>query len=432
MNQSGKLCNISRDQSGGSGPGADRGRKGWVFPGRGKRAGLFLGAALLTLLAGAPGLLAQESILDSYQRNFIRASLSTKAGVLRDAATDERSAEFIGQLYEFALNFSLGNAEMLRDDPDMIAMTVFACRGAGVSGHKASVDTLWKIFLAYRDSLTRVAALEGLALLGKGNLQVAENLNQYLANQNNLHRSGMTPDYPTLSACISALAVLGDPSSFPVLFSAMIAGYPNSVTQETAQALGALQGDYRQFLIDVLRRNPPAEKAAAFRAGMNNDRFGNAEKGQIAEAALDVSLGLSPGSGEGDPVIAGLRYAAVSTLTQLQWTNASPLAVKHFYRVQADYQNGLVSRERLVEAINCLGAMGSSDAAQALALQLGFLNSQTERNGEFDDAITLAVVNALGTIGDKSAFDYLLYISYLSYPEHIQAAAREALTHLKW
>jgi HEAT repeat protein len=395
------------------------------------RARLIWGG-LLWVFLGSPVLSAQETILDSYQRNFIRASLSTKAGILRDAATDDRSREFIGQLYEFALNFSLLNADILRDDPDMIALTALACRGAGAAGYKASVDTLWKVFLAYRDSLTRAETLGALALLGKGNAQVVENLNQYLANQNNLYRSGMSPDYHTLSACIAALSALGDPSSFPVLFSAMTAGYPNSITQETARALGSIHGDYKQFLIDVIRKNPPAEKMAAFRAGINNESFGSAEKGQLAETALELGLSLSPVSGEGDPVIASLRYAAVSALDQLQWTNASPQVIKHFYRVQADYQNGLAPRERLLEAIHCLGAMGSSDAAQALALQLGFLNSQTERSGEFDDAITMAVVQALGAIGDKSAFDHLLYISYLSYPEHIQAAAREALTHLKW
>jgi HEAT repeat protein len=393
------------------------------------KAGLLWG---LCLLMSAPALPAQESILDSYERNFIRAGLSTKAGVLRDAATDDRAVEFIGRLYEFALDFSLRNAEILRDDPDMIALTVLACRGAGSSGHTASVDILWKIFLAYRDSLTRPEALKALAQLGRGNREVVENLNQYLANQNNLHRSGMSPDYPTLSACIAALAVLGDSSSFPVLFSALIAGYPSNITQETAGALGSIQGDYKQYLIDVIRKNPPAEKAAAFQAGLGNDHFGSAEKGQLAETALELGLALSSGSGEGDPSVSRLRYTAVSTLTRLQWTSASPLVIKHFYGVQADYQNGQAPRERLVEAIECLGAMGSSDAAQVLALQLGFLNSQTERSGEFDDTVTLAVVKALGSIGDKSAFDYLLYISYLSYPEHIQAAAREALNQLKW
>jgi hypothetical protein len=383
------------------------------------------------LLLLAPVLGAQESILDSYQRNFVRAGLSTKAGILRDAATDERSAEFIGRLYDFALDFSLRNAEILRDDPDMIALTALACRGAGESGYTASVDTLWQIFLAYRDSLTRPEALGALARLGKGNAGIVENLNQYLVSQNDLYRSGLRPDYPTLSACISALAVLGDSSSFPVLFSALIAGYPNSVSQEAARALGSIQGDYRQYLIDVIRGNPPAEKAAAFQAGIGNEGFGDADRGQLAEAALEVSLSLAD-SGEGDAVVSTLRRAAVAVLTELRWTQASPLAVRHFYRVQVDYQNGRAPRERFLEAINCLGAMNSSDAAQALALHLGFLNSQTERSGEFDEAVILALVKALGAIGDKSAFDYLLYISYLSYPEHIQAAAREALAQLKW
>jgi HEAT repeat protein len=390
------------------------------------------GGLVFFVFSMIPVLSAQETILDAYERNFIRAGLSAKAGILRDAATDDRSPEFIGQLYEFALNFALRNAEILRDDPDMTALVVLASRGAGDAGYKKSVDTLWQIFSVYHDSLTRVEVLGALAALGKGNAPLVEELNRFLADQNSRYRSGMSPDYPTLSACISALGALGDASSFPALFSAMIAGYPDAMVREVAKALGSVQGDYKQYLIDVIRNNPPAEKLAAFRAGLNAGRFGPAEQGQLAEIALETALGLSPGNAEGEAAVSALRYSAVAALTELQWTWASSLAIKHFYRVQTDAQNGAVPRERLVEAINCLGAMGSSDAAQALALQLGLLNSQTERNGVFDEAVTLAVVRALGTIGDKAAFDHLLYISYLSYPEHIQAAAREALAHLKW
>ncbi|MDR0624536.1 MAG: hypothetical protein LBG10_08925 [Treponema sp.] len=395
---------------------------------RGKTAGLFV----FFVFAAAPVLSTQETILDAYERNFIRASLSAKAGILQDAATADRSPEFIGQLYEFALNFALGNAEILRDDPDMTALVALASRGAGQAGYKESVDTLWKAFSVYPDSLTRVEVLGALAALGKGNARLIEQLNQFLADQNSRYRSGAGPDYPTLSACISALAALGDASSFPVLFSAMITGYPDNVVREIVKALGSIQGDYKQFLIDVIHKNPPVEKLAAFRAGMNTERFGPAERGQMAEIALETALDLFPGNAEDEAAVSALRYSAVAVLTDLQWARASPLAVKHFYRVQTSVQNGAAPRERLVEAVNCLGAMGNSDAAQALALQLGLLNSQTERGGSFDEAVTLAVVQALGAIGDKSAFDHLLYISYLSYPEHIQAAAREALAHLKW
>jgi hypothetical protein len=76
--------------------------------------------------------------------------------------------------------------------------------------------------------------------------------------------------------------------------------------------------------------------------------------------------------------------------------------------------------------------MGNSESAQVLALQLGYINSQAERGGEFDEDLILALIHALGEIGDKVAFDYLLYIGYINYPERIQAAARESLNRLKW
>jgi hypothetical protein len=76
--------------------------------------------------------------------------------------------------------------------------------------------------------------------------------------------------------------------------------------------------------------------------------------------------------------------------------------------------------------------METTEAAQALALQLGYLNSRTEMSGEYDEAIVLALINALGELKDKSAFDYLLYVGYLNYPDKILAAAREALNRLRW
>ncbi|MDR1900539.1 MAG: hypothetical protein LBQ55_11055 [Treponema sp.] len=380
----------------------------------------------------AVSLSAQESILDAYERNFVRAALAAKAEVLRDAATDEKAPEFIGQLYEFALNFALRNADFLREDPDMITLTVLASRGAGEAGNKESVDTLWKVFSSYPDSLTRTTILGTLSSLGKGNPQVVEYLNQFLISQNNLNRSSAIDDSSTLRACVYALGVLEDPSSYPALFSALNAGYPGPVLEEIETALNALRGDYKSFLVEVIRNNPLPEKLAALAAGAENEGFNDSQKGEIAEAALEIGLGFPEANTGDDTNAAGLRYQAALLLTRLRWSHGSPLAIRHFHRVQTDYQRGAAPKPRFLEAIACLGVMASSEAAEALVLQLGYLNSHTERSGEFDADITLAVVNALGLIGDKSAFDYLLYVSYLSYPENIQAAAKDALTRLKW
>ena len=379
-----------------------------------------------------PFVFSQESVLQSYQQNFTRANLSAKAGILQDAADDEDAAEFIGPLYEFALRFVLANAEILRDDPEMIHLAGIAVRGAGNAGFKESLDTLWDVFSSYRDSRTRVEILGALEVLGKGNGQVIENLNQYLDSQNKLFRSGIIPDYPTFSACVAALAQLGDGSSFPALFAAVTAGYPENITDEIAGALNVIPGNYLRFLLDIILKNPPVEKSAAFKVGGAGRRFSPAEQGQLAEAALEQGLSYFPGSAEEITILSEMRYASVLTLTRLRWTRASAQAIRHFYRVQTDFQQGNAPRERFLEAINCLGAMGTSEAALALGLQMGLFNAQTEKTGAYDEDVILALVRSLGSIGDKSAFDYLLYISYLPYPDQIQAAAKEALNRLRW
>jgi len=387
------------------------------------------------LLAGLfpARLSAQESILSSYERNFIRASLAAKTGILADAATDDKADEFIGELYEFALRFILSNGEYLKDDPDMIALVSAAAKGAGTGGNTASVKSLWDLFLMFPDSRSRSEILGALGSLGKGNNELIGNLNRFLADQNDSFRSGHDQDYPVLGACIAALGALGDTSSFPFLFSAITAGYPQTVTQETLRALESIQGDYKDYLLGVIRNNPFPEKAAAFRIGAYNERLSPAERAELAQAALEVSLNaITNTGGNSGPAESALRYDAVTVLARFQWTPASPAVIQNFYQVQKDYANGIVPKERLLEAISCLGVMGTSEAAQALALQLGYINSQTEKSGEYDEALVLALVSALGDLGDKSAFDYLLYISYLNYPDKIQAAARDALNRLKW
>ena len=384
----------------------------------------------------SPALGAQESILSSYERNFVRASLANKTGILKDAATDEKAGEFIGSLYELAFRFALNNGGILSGDPDMIALVGAAARGTAACGNRSVVSTLWELFQVYRDSYSRSEILLALGSLGKGNREVIGNLNKFLEEQNILFRSsyqaesfgrmGNEQDFPVLRACVEALGILGDSTSFPFLFSAMTAGYPQNVVQETLKALDAIQGNYKDYLLGVIRNNSFAEKAAAFRIGAYNERLSTPERGEIAQAALEMALN---GSG---PLESSLRYDAITVLTRLRWSPAAPLAIRNFHKVQSDYTSGFVSGDRLIEAISCLGVMGTSEAARALAMQLGYFNSQTEKSGVYDEAVILAIVNALGELGDKSAFDYLLYIGYLNYPDKIQASAREALNRLRW
>jgi hypothetical protein len=161
-----------------------------------------------------------------------------------------------------------------------------------------------------------------------------ETLNQFLATRTS-PESGLAPDLQTLGACIDALAALGDSSSYASLFATMLTDYPPEVRLRSAEALRLIRGDYKKFLIDVVRKNPPAEKATAFRTGMENAAFSASERGELAEAALDISLGLDPTDPEELSMISELRYAAIREL-RLSAYRATPWR-ENFYRVQTDF-----------------------------------------------------------------------------------------------
>ena len=297
-----------------------------------------------------------------------------------------------------------------------------------IENQVVGADDLWRIFLLNPNSNRAADILITLGSLGKGDRNVINNLNNYLMRSSLNFRSGVNVNYTVLSACISAVMELGDSSSYQALFAVFCAGFPEVIASEALGALEVIPGNLHQFLLNVLWNNSPDEKFAAFRAGINSERLSVSEKGQIAELALEKALDAV----EENITLTVMRYDAVSALTEMRWTRANSLAIRHYYRVQTDFHQGIVSQERFIEAIAFLGAVGNSRAALILGLQLGLINARTKSTGFYDAEITKAIVQALGLIGDNAAFDHLLHVSNLPYNEDIQAAAREAIDHLRW
>jgi hypothetical protein len=390
-----------------------------------KQANVFLMLVLLCTRA-----FCDSQALQFYMQRFSRADLSAKAEIFEHAASDAAMKESMGQLYEYALQFALDNSAVLKNDPDMIKIIAIAVNGLKDTDRSENLEILWQLFSEYTDSSTEADILLAMGRLGKGDPQIISNVNNYLLEINSRFVSGESVNYAIVSAGIAAIMELGDSSSYPVLFSIMCAGYPEVIDMEAQGALDFIPGNFLRFLLDAIEKNPPVEKFAAFKAGINSGRLSMSERGQVAELAFEQALTFY--GGEDDADISAMRYAAAQALVPLRWTRANALAIRHYYRVQTDYQHGNISKERFIEAIELLGAVGNSDAALALGLQLGLINARAERTGDIDEDIILAIVNALGLIGDKAAFDHLLYVSNLSYSDDIQAAAKEAINRLKW
>ncbi|MDR2150318.1 MAG: hypothetical protein LBO67_05790 [Spirochaetaceae bacterium] len=387
---------------------------------------------LCLFFIGGGTLFPQESLastLSTYQQNFIRADLADKVNRLQDAAKDPRADEFMGEFYDFALQFTLYYAQILSHDIEMSRLVEVAAQGIEKTGHTVSVGTLMQLLSQYTDTLTAVALINALATVGKGQTRVHELLNSSLSAHNAALKAGREPDTTLVLTCINALVRLGDSGSYPVLFSSAVADYPDTIKKAAAAALETIPGNLQQFLIEIIKTKPVAEKRAAFAIGAQSSRLSNSEQGALAESALAISLLPEH---EHDSAFADMRYQSIILLIKAKWTSATPLVIEHYHRVLSGYQSGMVDKIRLIEAISALGAMKSTEASQELVLELGYLNAQTEARRGFDTALVLAVIQALGTIGDKQAFDQLLYVDYLPYPEALKSAARNALSQLKW
>ena len=391
---------------------------------------IFLIFSVFILIPGSA--VGQETILLSYKQNFLRSDIEKKAEILMDAEFDEQAEYFLGQLYDFSLEFVLHNADILYDDPKMINLAVISVKGAIKTNYKESIDNLWNLFILYKNSLVQTEVLSSLEILGKGNYLLSKNIVNYLNEQNRLRRSYAPVDIQTVSACIIALEKLGNADSFTPIFNVLLIDYPGYIKEQAYNALETIPGDYRQFIIDTILNDSPLEKLTAFETAISGNRLSNVEKGQLAEITLSEILNYIPKNNDEKLKMNSLGSKTSQILTEMQWSTASSLAIRYFYKLQNDFQSGYATKEDFIKAIYFLGAMKTSETAEVAILQLSLINAQTERTGVYDMDITLALINILGLFGSKTAFDHLVYIDYLPYNEIILSAAKEAIERILW
>jgi HEAT repeat protein len=395
------------------------------------RRNAFWLALFLLLAAGAGWSQTPEDLLKSYLRNFAIASLDVKVEIVLDAG--QRGLKELGPLYLRAVDYVLGNFSVLETDQRFRTLALAALTQLRATGFAEARYSVWKLFQMDSSPDVRQSALDAMAVIGKGDAEVARSLTVWLESQNTVFQTGKVPEVPVILAAVKALGALGDPVAFPVLFATMNLGYTEEISRQARQSLLAIPADYRAQFTTILRDSSLPEKQLALDMAMQFPRLSDDDKSAIAEFALDVGLHTAASDNQSKPLARELRFQAARALTGRHWSKATPLAIEHFDATLLEYEKGLADRRFLIEAINLLGDMGSHEAAVRLTQYLVQLNAYTERVREFDSTIVLAVIENLGKLGDKVAFDDLQYVEYLkSYSPEVLAAARKVRAALKW
>ncbi len=385
----------------------------------------------LFILVTAVILQAQDtnSMLNAYMKSFARGSLSTKIQVLQDSAKVNGSD--MCPLYSQAARFVKDNYRTLYDDSAAGELSLLTVRLAGIKGCSETAGILWSIFEESDKIQLKTEIISSIGEMGVDSA-VIEKLNGWLRGENEKKRQGKTCSEQLVAEMVNTLGKLGSSSSFSVLFSTGALKFSSEITGKAVAALKNLDTDYTGSLISILKNGRIEDKHAVLELLAGDSDMDEESKGKVLTAALEESLKSSDSYSEKEKqLLRELRLGAVKELTPLHWSAAGELAVKSFNVTLEEVESGLITKTRLVEAINFLGSVKIHEAAVRLSAYLEVLNSRKESGQLVNTKVVTAVIDNLSLLGDKTAFDNLLYAGYLDYPASVKQAAREALNNLK-
>ena len=356
-----------------------------------------------------------------YKKQFIKGNITDKTNAVREASG--KDGIWISQK---AIEFVLENNEIIGTDRDMDGLAVAAVLSLpndyiyslSDSDRELVMNEFIALFERFNRSNTVQIAVQSKVLSLKDHINTApftEVLNKFMQGS-----SVLSSDSSLLKSVINSLGFIGNNISFSILYNDLNDKRYSAYAPELEQSIIKLIPISMNEVLQIVHSKDPANLQRIFTLVKQADNLTSNNLCEIAENILNES-----------PVIE-LQFEALSILNSHKWTRASTSVLNFFASSQKNFQNGLLTEDQFVELINSLVNISPLDAVNPLIKYLGELNSQLEYNNSFSQNVVLAVINSLGAIGDKTAFDSLLSVTYLNYPEPVLSAARQALAGLRW
>lgn len=363
---------------------------------------------------------------------FIKGNIVDKTKAIKESTGEDSY-----WLAEKAIQFALDNKEILGNDRELDALVVSAILTI-TPEYVASADKLsqaeilfnfTKLFNIFSSSNTVQIAVLSKILLLKDSIQTTdftEELNKYLQSD-----GIATADKSVLKSVISTLESIGNNKSFNILFSLYINPEFESVQNELETTLIKLAPNYIDEILYIINEKDIAKNKPLFEKIVKNSKISKNNLCEIAENLLNSSILYVENSTEKDD-FTKLQIEVLQVLSSNNWTRASSSAISFFIFAKDKFTNGLISEEDMIKIVSSLINVAPIESISPLVSYLVELNSLTEMGKSVSIPVVEAVIKTLGAIGNKAAFDSLLGVTYLNYPESVLSAAREALAGLKW
>ncbi|MBR5402250.1 MAG: HEAT repeat domain-containing protein [Treponema sp.] len=356
-----------------------------------------------------------------YKKQFIKGSIADKTSAVREASGKEGI-----WLSQKAIDFVLENNEIIGTDRDMDGLAVAAVLSLpneyiySLSDNDRNnvMNKFIELFDKFSRSNTVQIAVQSKVLSLKDNINTApftDVLNRFMQGS-----SVLSSDSSLLKSVINSLGFIGNNISFSILYNDLNDKRYSAYTPELEQSVTKLIPISMNEVLQIIHSKDPASIQRIFNLVKKADNITTNNLCEIAENILNESP------------ISELQFESLEILNSHKWTRASASVLAFFAASQKTFQNGQITEVQFVSLINSLVNISPLDAVNPLIKYLGELNQQLEYNNSVSQNVVLAVINSLGAIGDKSAFDSLLSVTYLNYPEPVLSAARQALAGLRW
>ena len=364
---------------------------------------------------------------------FVKGNIVDKTAVVRESSGKDDAF-----LSKEAIDFALEHKVLLGNDRDLdtlalagvLALPANSVASLDYGEREALSEKFVKLFSLFPSDTVRIAILNKAAAL-RDSLPTEPCivlLNDYLANA--VSSAG---ENGVVKAAVRTLGEIGDSRSFSVLFTARRQQKWPEYGKDIDEAIALLADKSLPQVIAVIREgNVKNGIRPLFDVLIKNEKISASFKSEIAENVLSETIYIANNASSITRETVSLQVDALDVIVQNKWTRSAPAVLSFFDLAEREYKAGVMTDGEFVKAINAAAEIAPVDASSRLASYLAALNKQTESGAKVSETIALALIGALGRIGNKSSFDTLLYVTYVNYPEPVIAAARDALARLKW
>ena len=361
-------------------------------------------------------------------KQFIRGNIQDKISSIRNASQEENVSISL-----MALDFCLQNKAVLEDDRDLDALCLLSLLSLPYNytdslsqDEKAEFsEKILEIFNSFSDENVRIAVLNKISSGKLDSPSFIELLNSLLSDD---FQNFSQDFYKNL---ISASGEIGNEQTFKILFEKYRDDSYKSFKSELKESIVKLSDNSVKDITDIISSGNLSDLRFIFETIVQNEKKTQVFRSQIAENILSASIYITEDNSSLNELIL-LQVEVMKFLAESKWTRGSDTILKFYNLAKNEYTNGIMNTSDLCIVIKAVSETVPIKAVSLFSDYLIELNRQKENDADVQEEIVLALISALGAIGDKNAFDSLLSVTYYDYSDEVINKARSALAGLKW